>query len=54
MVCKCILNICETSSKEIIKATKEEDEKIYIPQINELTEQNKYLKSLLDANGIAY
>lgn len=54
MVCEGILNICGTSSKEIIKATKEEAEKIYVPQINELTKQNEYLKSLLEANGIAY
>lgn len=58
MICEGILNLCGTSSKEIeeraIQATKEADAKIYIPQINKLTEENDYLKKLLLANGIDF
>ena len=54
MVCEGLLYMFGTSSEEIEdKATKAAQD-IYIPQINELTEQNEYLKSLLSANGIDY
>lgn len=45
-------DICGTSSKEIIKIIQEEDEKIYVPKINELSKQNEYLKIPLYDNEI--
>ena len=43
MVCEGILNICGTSSKEIIERTKKEEEAYYLPKINELTSSNEAL-----------
>lgn len=47
MVCEGILNLCGTSSEEIIERTRREDEDYYMPRIN-------YLKSLLEQNNIPF
>ncbi len=47
MVCEGLLNLCGTSSAEIIERTKKEDAEYYLPQID-------YLKSLLTENGIPF
>lgn len=47
MVCEGLLNLCGTSSKEIIERTKKEEAEYYLPKIN-------YLKSLLIANNIPF
>ena len=68
MVCEGILNICGTSSKEIIERTKREEEAYYLPKIDELTSsnaalvlsnelltsQNDYLKDLLRQHNITF
>ena len=45
MVCEGILNLCGTSSAEIIERTKKEDAEYYLPKINQLTSQNDNLAS---------
>lgn len=47
MICEGLLNLCGTSSKEIIERTKKEDAEYYLPQID-------YLKSLLEQNNIPF
>ncbi len=47
MVCEGILNLCGTSSEEIIERTKRKDAEYYLPQID-------YLKSLLIENNIPF
>ncbi len=47
MICEGLLNLCGTSSKEIIERTKEEEADYYLPQID-------YLKSLLEQNNIPF
>ena len=68
MVCEGILNLCGTSSKEIIERTKKEEAEYYLPKIeqlslqnsdlaaknNNLSAQNTYLKSLLKKNNIPF
>ena len=61
MVCEGILNLCGTSSKEIIERTKKEDDEYYLPKIEQLTCQNSdlvsqvaYLESLLKKNNIPF
>ncbi|MCM1121736.1 MAG: hypothetical protein NC416_04055 [Eubacterium sp.] len=54
MVCEGILNLCGTSSAEIIERTKKEEAEYYLPKINRLSSQNEYLKSLLTENGISF
>ncbi|MCM1155351.1 MAG: hypothetical protein NC392_08320 [Roseburia sp.] len=61
MVCEGILNLCGTSSAEIIERTKKEDAEYYLPKINQLTSQNDrlssqntYLKSLLKEHNIPF
>ncbi|MCM1135285.1 MAG: hypothetical protein NC400_06870 [Clostridium sp.] len=61
MVCEGILNLCGTSSEEIIERTKQEDAEYYLPQIDSLTSDNKllsaqndYLKALLEQNNIPF
>lgn len=54
MVCEGILNLCGTSSKEIIERTKKEEAEYYLPKINNLTSQVTYLKSLLKKNNIPF
>ena len=61
MVCEGLLNLCGTSSAEIIERTKKEDAEYYLPKINQLTSQNSnltsqntYLKSLLTKNNIPF
>lgn len=45
MVCEGILNLCGTSSEEIIARTKKEQEEFYLPKINELQITNEKLSS---------
>ena len=45
MVCEGILNLCGTSSEEIIARTKKEQEEFYLPRINELSNSNQRLIS---------
>lgn len=47
MVCEGILNLCGTSSEEIIERTRKEEAEYYLPQID-------YLKSLLEQNNIPF
>ena len=47
MVCEGILNLCGTSSEEIIERTRKEDAAYYLPQID-------YLKSLLEQHNIPF
>ncbi len=47
MICEGILNLCGTSSEEIIARTKKEAADYYLPQID-------YLKSLLEQNNIPF
>lgn len=61
MICEGILNLCGTSSEEIIARTKKEQEEIYLPKINELSSSNQqlsaqinYLKNLLEQNNISF
>ena len=61
MVCEGILNLCGTSSKEIIERTKKEEAEYYLPKINQLTSRvdelssrNTYLESLLKKNNIPF
>ncbi len=68
MVCEGLLNLCGTSSAEIIERTKKEDAEYYLPKIEQLTSQNDdlssqnsnlasqiaYLKSLLKKNNIPF
>lgn len=61
MICEGILNLCGTSSEEIIERTKREEAEYYLPKINQLSSkvndlssQNTYLKSLLMQNGIPF
>ena len=61
MVCEGLLNLCGTSSAEIIERTKKEDAEYYLPKINQLTSQNSnltsqntYLKSLLTKHNIPF
>lgn len=58
MVCEGLFNLFGTSSAEIIarakKESKEELDAYYLPQINELSSQNNYLKTLLIQNNISF
>ena len=45
MVCEGILNLCGTSSEEIIERTKKEDAEYYLPKIDQLSSQNNQLFS---------
>ena len=68
MVCEGLLNLCGTSSAEIIERTKKEDAEYYLPQIEQLASQNNnltaqnsnlssqitYLKSLLAKHNIPF
>ena len=54
MVCEGLLNLCGTSSAEIIERTKKEEAEYYLPKINQLTSQNTYLKSLLTKHNIPF
>lgn len=61
MVCEGILNLCGTSSEEIIARTKKEEAAFYLPKIdklsssvNELSSQNNYLKELLREHNIPF
>ncbi len=47
MICEGILNLCGTSSEEIIERTRKEDAEYYLPKID-------YLKSLLTQNNIPF
>ena len=54
MICEGILNLCGTSSEEIIERTRKEAAEYYLPKINTLSSQNDYLKSLLTQNNIPF
>ena len=54
MVCEGLLNLCGTSSAEIIERAKKESDEYYLPQIEHLASQNAYLKSLLKENNIPF
>lgn len=54
MVCEGLLNLFGTSSEEIIERTKKEDEEYYLPKLQSLSNQNNYLKSLLEQNNIPF
>ena len=45
MVCEGLLNLCGTSSEEIIARTKKEDEEYYQPKIDQLSSQNEKLST---------
>lgn len=61
MICEGILNLCGTSSAEIIERTKKEDAEYYLPkidhlssQVDDLSSQIIHLKSLLTENSIPF
>ena len=54
MVCEGILNLCGTSSAEIIERTRKEDAEYYQPKLNQQASQIDYLKSLLKKNNIPF
>lgn len=54
MICEGILNLCGTSSAEIIERTKKEEAEYYLPKIEQLSSQNNYLKTLLKQNNIPF
>lgn len=54
MVCEGILNLCGTSSEEIIERTRKEDAAYYLPKIDTLSTQIDYLKSLLEQHNIPF
>ena len=54
MVCEGILNLCGTSSEEIIERTRKEEAEYYLPKIDSLSTQIAYLKSLLEQNNIPF
>lgn len=54
MVCEGVLNLCGTSSEEIIARTRKEEADYYLPQIQNLSSQINYLKELLKQNNIAF
>ena len=54
MVCEGLLNLCGTSSAEIIERTKKEDAEYYQPKIDQLSSQITYLKSLLTQHNIPF
>lgn len=54
MICEGILNLCGTSSAEIIERTKKEDAEYYLPKIEQLSSQNNYLKALLKQHNIPF
>ncbi|MDE5598718.1 MAG: hypothetical protein K2J04_12935, partial [Lachnospiraceae bacterium] len=45
MVCEGLLNLCGTSSAEIIERTKKEEAEYYLPKIEQLTSQNDDLST---------
>ena len=61
MVYEGLLNLCGTSSAEIIERTKKEEAEYYLPiinqlssQVDDLSSQNAHLKSLLVQNNIPF
>lgn len=54
MICEGILNLCGTSSAEIIERTKKEDAEYYQPKLKQQASQIDYLKSLLKKNNIPF
>lgn len=54
MVCEGILNLCGTSSEEIIERTRKEEAAYYLPKIDSLSTQIVYLKSLLEQHNIPF
>lgn len=54
MICEGILNLCGTSSAEIIERTKKEEAEYYLPKIEQLSSQNNYLKALLKQHNIPF
>ena len=54
MVCEGLLNLCGTSSAEIIERTKKEAAEYYLPQIDNLSSRITYLESLLKKNNITF
>ena len=54
LICEGLLNLFGTSSAEIIERTKKEDAEYYLPQIDDLSTQITYLKSLLTKNNIPF
>ena len=54
LICEGLLNLCGTSSAEIIERTKKEDAEYYLPKIDDLSSQVAYLKSLLKKNNIPF
>lgn len=54
MVCEGILNLCGTSSAEIIERTKKEAAEYYQPKLKQQASQIDYLKSLLKKNNIPF
>ena len=53
-ICEGLLNLCGTSSEEIIERTKKEDAEYYQPRIDSLSSQNDYLKALLIQHNIPF
>ncbi len=61
MVCEGLLNYFGTSSEEIMEKTREQEKQFYQPQIDKLTEDNRFLlsensnlKQLLMQHNISY
>lgn len=58
MVCEGILNLCGTSSEEIIERTTKERDAYYLPKINKLTSSNEQLissnKQLTSSNTLMF
>lgn len=61
MVCEGLFNLFGTTSEEVIARAKKESDDYYLPQINELSSNNKtlssqidYLKNLLIQNNISF
>lgn len=54
MICEGILNLCGTSSAEIIERTKKEEAEYYLPKIEQLSSQIDKLKALLREHDIPF
>ena len=54
LICEGLLNLFGTSSAEIIERAKKESDEYYLPQIDDLSSQITYLKSLLAKNNIPF
>ncbi len=54
MVCENLFRLYGTSSEQIAEKAREQEQQIYLPQIEKLTSENDFLKQLLAKNNITY